>query len=262
MKKSDAGQYDWKTYSAGNTVHEWDLDALKKAHRETARYKYELRSLHRGFAGRTLYVNLSTNEIKEKPVTDGMKKKFTGGRGFGLKLLWDSIGPTTRWNSPENELIITTGVMCGATQYPGSGKSLCLTVSPSTNILCDSNVGGYFGPYLKFSGFDAFEIQGKAEEDVVIVIDGQTGEVRIETAPDEEVDTHLLAEQMTFMYAKSDDERARQLVSAVTAGRGAEHSYWGCLNFSFWDIRRKVPRVKQAGRGGLGTVLRDRRSRP
>ncbi len=259
MKKSDAGQYDWKTYSAGNTVHEWDLDALKKAHRETARYKYELRSLHRGFAGRTLYVNLSTNEIKEKPVTDGMKKKFTGGRGFGLKLLWDSIGPTTRWNSPENELIITTGVMCGATQYPGSGKSLCLTVSPSTNILCDSNVGGYFGPYLKFSGFDAFEIQGKAEEDVVIVIDGQTGEVRIETAPDEEVDTHLLAEQMTFMYAKSDDERARQLVSAVTAGRGAEHSYWGCLNFSFWDIRRKVPRVKQAGRGGLGTVLRDKK---
>jgi aldehyde:ferredoxin oxidoreductase len=258
MTKTTTGQYDWKSYSTGNTKHEWDLDAMKRAHVEVARYKYELRPLHRGFAGRTLYVNLATKEIREKPVTEEMKKKFTGGRGFGLKLMWDSIRPETRWNSPENELIVTTGVMCGATQYPGSGKALCLTVSPSTDVLCDSNVGGYFGPYLKFAGFDALEIQGKASEDVILVIDGQTGDVRIETAPMEEMNTHVLAEQMTFMYAKSDDERARQLVSAVTAGKGAEHSFWGCLNFSFWDIRRKVARIKQAGRGGLGTVFRDK----
>ena len=121
-----------------------------------------------------------------------MKKKFTGGRGFGLKLLWDSIKPTTRWNSEENELIITTGPLCGTTQYPGSGKSLCLTISPSSNIICDSNVGGFFGPYLKFSGFDALEIQGKAREDVILVIDGEKGKVSIETAPLEETNSHLL----------------------------------------------------------------------
>jgi aldehyde:ferredoxin oxidoreductase len=33
----------------------------------------------------------------------------------------------------------------------------------------DSNGGGYFGPYLKFAGWDALEIQGKAEEDVIIL---------------------------------------------------------------------------------------------
>ena len=49
-----------------------------------------------------------------------------------------------------------------------------------TDIPIDSNVGGYFGPFLKFSGFDVIELTGKAEEDVIIVIDGNKGTVSIE----------------------------------------------------------------------------------
>lgn len=246
-------------YETGNTKHTWDLERLRSAHKKLTEYKYKKKKVWRGYANRTLYINLSTGEIKEKPVTEKMKKLFIGGRGFGLKLLWDAIKPTTRWNSEENELVITTGPLCGITQYPGTGKSLCLTVSPSTNIICDSNVGGFFGPYLKFAGFDALEIQGKAKEDVIIVIDGEQGVVSIETAPFEETDSHLLAEQLTRLYASDDSDQARQKVSVVSAGKGAEHSWWGCLNFSFYDIRRKVPRMKQAGRGGLGTVLRNKK---
>ncbi|MCK4644076.1 aldehyde:ferredoxin oxidoreductase [bacterium] len=253
------GQFSWKDYDAGNTKHEWDLQKIHAAHKVLTEFKYDKNKIEKGFANKTLYINLTTNEIKEKPVTDDMKKKFTGGRGFGLKLLWDSIQPDTRWNSEENDLVITTGPLCGSTQYPGSGKSLCLTVSPSTNIVCDSNVGGYFGPYLKFCGYDALEIQGKAKEDVIIAIDGEASVIRIETAPLEEINTHLVSEQLTYMYSSKDDERSRQRVSVVSAGHGAENSYWGCLNFSFWDIRRKVARIKQAGRGGLGTVLRDKK---
>ena len=250
-------QISVEEYETGNTKHSWDLEKIKSAHKILAEYTYKKGKVIRGYANRTLYINLSTFEIREKKVTDEMKKLFTGGRGFGLKLLWDAIKPTTRWNSEENELIITNGPLCGITQYPGAGKSLCLTISPSTDIICDSNVGGYFGPYLKFSGFDALEIQGKANEDVIIVIDGEKGKVTIETAPLEETNSHLLAEQLTEMYASN--KKSKNLVSVVSAGRGAEHSYWGCLNFSFYDIRRKVPRLKQAGRGGLGTVFRDKK---
>ena len=253
------GQIPVEEYKTGNTEHKWDLKKIKNAHKILAEYSYKKGEIQKGYTNRTLYVNLSTGEIKEKKVTEEMKKKFTGGRGFGLKLLWDSIKPTTRWDSEENELIITTGPLCGVTQYPGSGKSLCLTISPSTDIICDSNVGGYFGPYLKFTGFDVLEIQGKAKEDVIIVVDGEKGKITVETAPKEETDSHLLAEQLTYMYASEDTDKSRQKISAVSAGKGAEHSYWGCLNFSFFDIRRKVPRLKQAGRGGLGTVLRDKK---
>src|SRR5512136_723678 len=234
------GQIPVEEYDTGNTKHKWDFNKLKMAHRVIAEYTYKKGEIQKGFANRTLYINLSTNEIKEKKVTDEMKKLFTGGRGFGLKLLWDSIKPKTRWNSPENELIITTGPLCGTTQYPGSGKSLCLSISPSTDIICDSNVGGFFGPYLKFTGFDAIEIQGKAKHDVVILIDGEKGKVVVETAPLEETNSHLANEQLTYMYAKEDSDKARQLISVVSAGKAAEHSYWGCMNFSFYDIRRKV----------------------
>ena len=253
------GQIPVEEYDANNTPHSWKLEKLRSKHKVLRKYKYKKGKVQRGYANRTLYINLSTGETKEKSVTEKMKKKFTGGRGFGLKLLWDSIKPTTRWNSEENELIITTGPLCGITQYPGSGKSLCLTISPSTDIICDSNVGGFFGPYLKFSGFDALEIQGKAQEDVIIVIDGEKRNILIETAPLEEINSHLLNEQLTRMYASDDSERSRQKISVVSSGKGAEYSYWGCLNFSFWDIRRKVARMKQAGRGGLGTVLRDKK---
>ncbi len=252
------GQIPVAEYDSGNTKHTWNVKKILNAHNILAEYTYQKGKVIKGYANRTLYVNLSTNTISEKPVTDDMKKKFTGGRGFGLKLLWDSIKPTTRWNSVENELVITTGPLCGTTQYAGSGKSLCLTISPSTDIICDSNVGGFFGPYLKFAGFDALEIQGKAKEDVVIVVDGEQGKITIETSPKEETNSHVLSEQLTHMYASEDTKAARQKVSVVSAGKGAENSWWGCLNFSFYDIRRKVCRMKQAGRGGLGTVLRDK----
>ena len=253
------GQIPAEDYKTGNTKHKWDIKKLKSKHKIISEYNYKKGEVRRGYANRTLYINLGTGAIKEKKVTEDMKKKFTGGRGFGLKLLWDSIKPTTRWNSEENELILTTGPLCGTTQYPGSGKSLCLTISPSTDIICDSNVGGFFGPYLKFAGFDAIEIQGKAKQDVVIVVDGEKGKITIETAPLEETNSHLICEQLTRMYASENNDKSRQKISVVSAGKGAENSFWGCLNFSFYDIRRKVCRMKQAGRGGLGTVLRDKK---
>ncbi len=239
--------------------HEWNLEKMKKNHKVLAKYSYKRGEIDKGYANKTLYVNLSTLEIKEKKVSEQMKKTFTGGRGFGLKLMWESIKPSTRWDSEENELIITTGPLCGVTQYAGAGKSICLTVSPATNIICDSNVGGFFGPYLKFSGFDALEIQGKANrDDIVVLVDGEKEEIQIVSAPDEDVDTHLVNEQLTYMYAPNDSEKARQQVSVVSSGSAASHTWWGCLNFSLYDAHHRGCRVKQAGRGGLGSVFRNK----
>jgi aldehyde:ferredoxin oxidoreductase len=106
-----------------------------------------------------------------------MKDKFVGGKGFGLKLLWDATKPQTKWNDPENEIVISPGPCAGITQYSGAGKSLVVSISPQTDSIMDSNVGGYFGPYMKFCGFDALELQGKAQNDVIIMIDGRTNRI-------------------------------------------------------------------------------------
>lgn len=216
-------------------------------------YKYQLGAIERGYNNRSLYINLSDNTIKEKPVTQQMKDKFIGGKGFGLRLLWDATKPETKWNDPENEIVISGGPVCGITQYSGSGKSLVVSISPLTDVVIDSNVGGFFGPYLKFSGFDALEVQGKAEKDVMIFIDGVEGKISIEEFPLKDVDSHLIAEHLTEKYAK--DEKDKMNIAVVSTGSAAEHTLIGHLNFSFYDLKKGKVRLKQAGRGGIGTVF-------
>jgi len=232
------------------------IEEIKAAHNLLAEFHYQLRPVERGYANRSLYIDLTKNEIKEKPVSQEMKDIFTGGRGFALWLLWKAVDGCTNWDDPQNELVIAGGPIGGITAYPGSGKSTVVSLSPMTGSVIDSNVGGYFGPFLKFSGWDALEIQGKAKKDVIIVIDGDQGSVKIEEAPLEELNTHLLLEQLTAMYAK--DTRDKRNISVVSAGQGADHVLYSCLNMSWYDIRRDAARVKQAGRGGTGRVFRDK----
>lgn len=220
-------------------------------------YTYDLHPVERGYANRTLYINLNDNSIYEKPVTQQMKDLFTGGRGFALKLLWDAVTPETTWDDPRNELVIANGPICGITAYPGSGKATVVTLSPLTQNVIDSNVGGYFSPFLKFSGFDALEIQGKAEEDVLIFIDGDNGRVTIEPYAYEEEDSHLIGNILTAKYGG--DEKGRRGVSVLSAGQAANHIRYAAINSTWYDVRRKEARLKQAGRGGPGRVFRDKK---
>lgn len=232
-------------------------EQIKQSHKVLAEFTYDLRPVERGYANRTLYINLSDNSIRAKPVSQQMKDTFTGGKGFCMWLLWNATHSGTQWDSPENEIVIAGGPIGGITAYPGSGKSTVVTVSPLTQSVIDSNVGGYFGPYLKFSGFDALEIQGIAEREVILVIDGDTGRVTIEEAPLEPLDTHLISGLLTGMYAH--DEKDRRNVSVVSSGQAAAYCRYTGLNFSWYDLRRKEARIKQAGRGGAGRVFRHKR---
>ena len=132
-----------------------------------AEFNYERTEVERGYTNRTLYVNLSDNAIESRPVTQEMKDIFVGGKGFGLWRLWHGVTGGTKWNDADNEIVISSGPLGGTTTYPGSGKSLVVSISPTTHSIIDSNVGGYFGPLLKFAGWDAIELQGKAEEDII-----------------------------------------------------------------------------------------------
>jgi len=236
---------------------EADPEKCKKAHKILAKFSYKLKPVEKGYTNRTLYINLTNNEIKSKPVSQKMKDIFIGGRGFDLWLLWNGIKSDTKWDSPENELCISCGPLGGTTFFPGSGKSIVTTISPTTGIVIDSNVGGHFGPFLKFSGWDALEIQGKSKKDVIIFINGDKGEITIEEAPMEAIDSYIIVEQLTEMYTKN--EKDKQNISIISAGKGAENTLIGCMNFSFYDPKRKKMRLKQAGRGGTGTVFRNKK---
>ena len=203
-----------------------EILAMKDKHKVLATYSFEPTKIERGYNSRSLYISVGgsydtskqdalTNSIigesgiiiGEKNVTEHMKEKFTGGRGFDLYHLWKSVAEDTKWDSPENNVVISPGPLAGITQYPGTGKSLVCAISPLTGLPFDSNVGGFFGPFLKFAGFDILELQGKSEEELIIFIDGNSRTVSVETAPEEAIDSHILCEQLTEMYAENDADK-------------------------------------------------------
>jgi len=222
--------------------------------KETAMLEYERPAIDRGYANQTLHIDLSSPEISIEPVTQKMKEVFIGGKGFDLWLLWNAVSENTRWDDPENAICIASGPLGGTPTFPGSGKSIVTSISPTTGIVIDSNVGGYFGPYLKFSGFDALAVVGKSSGDTVILIDGIDQKIQIFDMPGLPEDSYGLSAVLTDFFAKGKE----QDISVVSTGPGAKHTLIGCLNFTWYDPKRKRVRYKQAGRGGIGTVFADK----
>ena len=234
-----------------------NISEMKQNRKILKELNYKQTPLDKGYTDKILYINVGDCSIKEKDVPPVMKEKFIGGKGYGLRLLWDATTPETKWNDPENEIIISSGPVGGITQYSGAGKSLIVSISPQTDSIMDSNVGGFFGPFLKFSGYDALELQGKSDKDLIIVIDSTTNKIEIFEDPGLSVDSHILAEELTEMFG--DDEKDYKNIGIVSTGAAAEHSLIGMINFTFYDNKRKKVRLKQAGRGGIGTVMRDKK---
>ena len=226
---------------------EYKMESLKT-------FNYDRPVIEKGYTNQTLCIDISDGVISIKPVTEKMKNVFIGGKGFDLWLLWNAVHGTTKWNDPENAICIASGPMGGTPVYPGSGKSIVTTISPLTGSVIDSNVGGYFGPYLKFSGFDALEVTGKTSKDVVIFIDGIDEKVQIFKTSGLPDDSYTLSAILTEHFAKGKPRN----ISVVSTGAGAKNTRMGCLNFTWYDLKRKRARYKQAGRGGIGGVFADK----
>ena len=220
-------------------------------------FQYQPAQVKKGYTDKVLHINLSSKKYHIKTVDPKIKDTLVGGRGYGLWYLWQAVSPETKWNDPENELIFCTGPICGITQYSGCGKSHVVSLSPETGSANDNNAGGYFAPYLKFSGWDVLEIQGKAAQDVIIFIDGNKGEVTVEVSPYQDIDSYLLVEKLTDRFAETPQDRGN--ISIVSSGQGAENALLGMLNLSWYDRQRQKVRYKQAARGGTGSILRDKK---
>jgi aldehyde:ferredoxin oxidoreductase len=225
------------------------MSELKIKEIKTLTYKRPV--IEKGYANQTLYVNLSDSEISTKSVSEKMKDIFVGGKGFDLWLLWNAVKGTTKWNDPENAICIACGPLGGTPIYPGSGKSIVTSISATTGSVMDSNVGGYFGPYLKFSGFDALVIQGKTDTPTIVFIDGISQQIQILEVTGLPEEAYEISEILTSHFGQGNPRN----ISVVSTGPGAKHSLIGCLNFSWYDAKRSRARLKQAGRGGLGTVF-------
>ena len=219
--------------------------------------EYDPARIEGGYTDRILHVDLDSHVISFSEVPREFRDKYIGGRGYALKLIWDGTSAETRYDSPENILVMAGGPLCGEPRFPGSGKFIVGTISPLTDTFIDSNIGGHFAPILKRCGFDALAVTGISREEVVLVVDGDTGIIRIDEAPvfGEDVDDGGISYGERLLGENSGGELSDNL-AAVTTGVGACNTRFGIVNSLFYDKRRKRIRSKQAGRGGTGTVMR------
>ena len=124
-----------------------------------------------------LRVNLSTKKVKKEAVPEQILRDYVGGRGVATKLLMDNMDPGADAISPANPLIFATGPTTG-TYAPTAGRYMVVTKSPLTGAVASSNSGGYWGPALRYAGYDYLMFEGASKEPVYLYVNDDTVEVR------------------------------------------------------------------------------------
>jgi aldehyde:ferredoxin oxidoreductase len=130
-----------------------------------------------GWRGHILRVNLTRGTTKKEPLDPKLARAYIGGRGLGTKLLADEIDPKVDPLAPGNKLIFATGPLTG-TGASTSGRYMVVTKSPLTGAIACSNSGGYFGPEVKYCGYDFVIFEGRAKEPVYLWLDNDRVELR------------------------------------------------------------------------------------
>ncbi|MEJ2100584.1 MAG: aldehyde ferredoxin oxidoreductase family protein [Desulfobacterales bacterium] len=124
----------------------------------------------KSYAGKIAWIDLSNNAIRIEALDEQVARKYLGGKGLGAYLLYKYLPAKTDPLDPKNLLIFVTGPLTG-TLFPAVARSAVVTKSPLTGTFLDSYSGAYLGPHLKYAGYDAMVISGKADRPSYVWID-------------------------------------------------------------------------------------------
>ncbi len=130
----------------------------------------------KGYAGRILKVDLTTGKSSVKTIDEKYARKYLGGQGFAVEIVYHNVPKGADALSPENVLAVAPGTFAGF-PIPTGGKTAFAGKSPATNTLAESVMGGSIGAELRHAGYDALEVHGKAEKPVYIFIEDDKVEV-------------------------------------------------------------------------------------
>lgn len=191
-----------------------------------------------GYHGKILHVDLTagTFEIEQPP--EEFYRFYMGGSALGLYYLLKNTPPHVDPLGPENTLVFALSVITGA---PISGQSRVTVVakSPLTGAVGDSQAGGFWPAELKFAGFDAVVIRGRARKPVYLWI--HDGEVEIRDA------SHLWGKITGKVEAALKDELGDNRIEVLQCGPAGEKwvRFAATINMS----------NRASGRTGMGAVM-------
>ena len=194
-----------------------------------------------GYAGEILKVNLSDGEITRLATAD-YADRFIGGRGVAAKLYWDMVPPQTKAFDPDNCFICVTGPAAGFTGLAGFRWQVCgKSAAGEPEAFSYGNLGGSWGGFLKYAGYDGIEVQGKSDKPVYLFIHNGSVEIR---------DASLLWGKSTFEVSDSLKAELGEEVSVLSVGPAAEKM------ISFATV---FADEGASGSAGLGSVMGSKR---
>jgi len=191
----------------------------------------------KGYKGRILRINLTKRTARTEALDESLCKEVIGGKGIGAKILSEEMPAKISPFDPANMLIFVTGPVNG-TLLPGAAKFGLIFKSPLTSMFGESYCGGYFAAQMKYAGYDALVIQGKAEKPVYVLIDDD--QIDIKKAD------HLWRKDtfQTEEIVKKDQGERFQVLSIGPAGENLVK--YACINHA---------KGRQFGRCGAGAVM-------
>ncbi|UCH08808.1 MAG: aldehyde ferredoxin oxidoreductase family protein [Deltaproteobacteria bacterium] len=190
-----------------------------------------------GYTGKVMRINLTDKTAREEELTQEVARDYIGGAGFGIKYLFDEVPKGTDPLGPENKLIFAAGPFSG-TSVPCSSRMAVTGKSPLTNAVGVALTGGYFPAELKFAGYDALIIEGKAEKPTYLWI--KNGDVRFRDA------RGLWGLKTTDCQQIIKNDLKDQNVRIACIGPAGENlSRIACI----------INEMRAAGRKGLGAVM-------
>lgn len=191
----------------------------------------------RGYMGELLNVNLTTGQIEAEALDEKMCRDYIGGYGLGARLLYDRVPARTDPLGPDNILGLLTGPLTGTPAIIGS-RFVAVGKSPKTHTWGDANCGGYWGPHLKFAGYDGLLFKGISDTPVYLLV--EEGEATLRDAGD--LWGTNVSELEDILMARHGHDI--QVVSIGPAGE--QKSLLACI---------MNDRERAAGRSGLGAVM-------
>src|SRR5512139_1935324 len=122
-----------------------------------------------GYLGKLLHVDLSAGRLGDEPLDAAYARDYVGGSGLAARYLVDRVDGSTDPLGPDNPLVFMTGPLVG-TAMPSAGRYSVCALSPVTRIWGEANSGGFFGPELRFAGYDGVVITGCSDTPVWLSI--------------------------------------------------------------------------------------------
>jgi len=193
-----------------------------------------------GYHGKIGWIDLTGGIVEDRTLEESIARKYLGGKGLGAYLLYKHLKPQTDPLGPGNIIIFVTGPLTG-TNFPAVSRSGVITKSPLTGTFLDSYSGGFFGTQLKWAGYDALVISGRAETPVYLLVD----DGKITIMPADHI-WGLTTSETEKRLKKELAKKRNQKMSVAAIGPAGENLVrFACI----------INEKRAHGRGGPGAVM-------